>query len=384
MLVLTILFSILSRLYNEANKLKISPVLGFLGLGLLFGPKGFNYLNDIHTIEILADLGIVLFLFDMGVHLDFQTLMDMRRDVFGVGLCQFTLTTIAIASICGLLGYSFAASVIIGWSLALSSSAFVLQLLKDKNEMESQYGKSSFGTLLLQDLMVVPLLVIIPLLSGKGGSVVDATCKAFLQIGISLSFIGLFGKFLLNPLFNLVSESGSKESFIGVILSMVFGMSFLTEGLGLSNTLGAFLSGMLVAETKHRHKVQIEATPIRSILVGLFFFTVGFEIDLKMILSKPGIIAITVAGILMLKATLAMIACCLFGIHISIAQRVGLVLSQGGEFAFVAFRTARSLGILSDDVTSFLLTCTSLTMALTPILEEIGEKMATKLKIKKS
>jgi Kef-type K+ transport system membrane component KefB len=157
------------------------------------------------------------------------------------------------------------------------------------------------------------------------------------------------------------------------------GMSFLTEGLGLSNTLGAFLAGMLVAETKHRHHVEEQASPFRGILVGLFFFTVGFEIDLKMIIQKPGVVTSCVIAILALKAVIATAVCRAFDLPISISQRIGFVLSQGGEFAFVAFRTARAAGILSDEVTKLLLTCVSLTMAMTPMLEDFGSKMSLKL-----
>ena len=366
------------------QKLNISPILGFLGLGLLFGPNGKSIIKDVHTTEMMADLGIVLFLFEMGIHLDFKTLMAMKTDVFGIGLGQFSITAIVIALICKVMRLSSAAMVIIGWSLALSSSAFVLQLLKDKDQMRTRYGKASFGTLLLQDLMVVPLLVITPILAGGGGSAADAVKKAFVQIALALSAIGLFGKVALNPLFDLVASSKSNEAFIGLILATVMGMSFLTEGLGLSNTLGAFLSGMMLAETKHRHSVESQASPFRGILVGLFFFTVGFEIDLKMILSNPGQIAAAVGGILALKAVIATMVCLAFNVPLPIAQRTGLVLSQGGEFAFVAFRTARSSGILSDELTRFLLTSVSLTMALTPTMEEVGGKLATKLLARES
>jgi monovalent cation:proton antiporter-2 (CPA2) family protein len=362
------------------QKMNVSPILGFLSLGLFFGPNGKGIIHDIHTTEMMADLGIVLFLFEMGIHLDFKTLMAMKRDVFGIGLSQFTITALVIAGICRwLLGLSVPAMVIIGWSLALSSSAFVLQLLKDKGQMNTQYGKSSFGTLLLQDLMVVPLLVLTPILAGSDVSPQEAIGKALIQIFMALGVIGVFGKTLLNPLLDLVVGSGSQESFIGMILATVLGMSFLTEGLGLSNTLGAFLSGMLVAETKHRHHVEEQASPFRGILVGLFFFTVGFEIDLKMIMAKPGIVGSCVFAILALKAVIATAVCRAFDLPIATSQRVGFVLSQGGEFAFVAFRAARAAGILSDEITKLLLTCVSLTMAMTPMLEDFGSKLAHKL-----
>lgn len=378
----TLLLLITTALNNPiCQKLNFPPILGFLFLGLLFGPNGKSLIKDVHTTEMMADLGIVLFLFEMGIHLDLKTLMAMKKDVFGIGLSQFTITGVVIGIICLALKYSVSATVIIGWSLALSSSAFVLQLLKDKDQMGTQYGRSSFGTLLLQDLMVVPLLVLTPILAGNGGSVGEAMGKAFVQIVMALSAIGVFGRFIMSPVFDLVAGSGSQEAFIGIILSTVLGMSFLTEGLGLSNTLGAFLSGMLLAETKHRHHIEQEAGPFRGILVGLFFFTVGFEVDLGMIVSSPLKILSTVIGILAIKAGIASLVCKSFGLPWSTAQRVGLVLSQGGEFAFVAFRTARSSGILSDEQTKYLLTCVSLTMALTPALEEFGSSMATKLEL---
>ncbi len=379
----TFLLLLTTALNNPlCQKINVSPILGFLSLGLLFGPNGRGLVKDVHTTEVFADLGIVLFLFEMGIHLDLKTLMAMKKDVFGIGLSQFTITGVVIAAICASLKYSVPAMVIIGWSLALSSSAFVLQLLKDKDQMGTQYGRSSFGTLLLQDLMVVPLLVLTPILAGTGGSVSDAVIKALTQILMALSAIGVFGKCIMNPLFDVVAESKSQEAFIGVILSTVFGMSFLTEGLGLSNTLGAFLSGMCLAETKHRHNIEVAAGPFRGILVGLFFFTVGFEIDLNMIMSSPVKILSTVLGILTLKATIATLVCKVFDLPWSIAQRVGLVLSQGGEFAFVAFRTARASGILDNEQTKYLLTCVALTMALTPVLEDLGGQMAAKLQAK--
>lgn len=354
-----------------------SPILGYLFLGLLFGPNGMGLVKDIHTTELLADIGIVFFLFEMGIHLDFKTLMSMRRDVFGLGGSQFLVTGAVIAAICKFgFGLSTAAQIVLGGGLALSSSAFVLQLLKDKDQMSTTFGRSSFGVLLLQDLAVVPLLVVTPILAGGGGGLAEALGSAGLKAAIALSAIAFTGKFLLNPFFDTVAKTKNQEAFLGAILSTVLGMSFLTEGLGLSNTLGAFLAGILLSETKHRHHVEVEIAPFRGILVGLFFFSVGFEIDLELIRSKPGLITAIVLGIAALKAAIASSLGLLFGLTKGTALRLGLILSQGGEFAFVAFRLARSCGIFSDELTKLMLTCVSLTMGLTPFLDETGAKMA--------
>jgi len=357
-----------------------SPILGYLFLGLLFGPNGFGLVKDIHTTELMADIGIVFFLFEMGIHLDFKTLMSMRRDVFGLGGSQFLVTAAFVAAICKFgFGLSTAAQIVVGGGLALSSSAFVLQLLKDKNEMNTTFGRSSFGVLLLQDLAVVPLLVVTPILAGDGGGLLGALGSAGLKAAIALSTIAFIGKFLINPFFDTVAKTKNQEAFVGAILSTVLGMSFLTEGLGLSNTLGAFLAGILLSETKHRHHIEAEIAPFRGILVGLFFFSVGFEIDLQLIRSKPGLIAAIVLGIAALKAMIASTMGLLFGLKRGTALRLGLILSQGGEFAFVAFRLARSCDILSVELTKLMLTCVSLTMGLTPFLDDNGAKMALQL-----
>ncbi|KAL3939085.1 MAG: hypothetical protein SGBAC_006130 [Bacillariaceae sp.] len=359
--------------------LKTSPILGFLALGVLFGPNGMSLINDVHKTEMMADIGIVFFLFEMGIHLDFKTLMNMRKDVFGLGGSQFMFTAIAVALVAKLCGLSNAAQIVLGGGLALSSSAFVLQLLKDKNQLETTFGKKSFGVLLLQDLAVVPLLVVTPILAGSGSGLGEALASAGLKAAMALATIGVAGKFFLKPFFKAVADTKSQEAFVGAILFTVLGMSFLTEGLGLSNTLGAFLAGVLLAETPHRHAIEKEISVFRGILVGLFFFTVGFEIDLQLIKNKAGLVAAIVAGIVALKTVIAATVAMAFGLDKSIAQQVGLILSQGGEFAFVAFRLARSHGIFDSELTKLLLTCVSLTMGVTPFLEEFGSKMAAKL-----
>lgn len=368
------------------NVLRMSPILGYLILGTLFGPYGKNVISDIHTTEIMADIGIVFFLFEMGIHLNVDTLIKMKKDVFGLGLSQFLVTSVIIALVTNkIAGLSLQAAIVIGGALALSSSAFVLQLLKDKNELLSQFGKSSFGVLLLQDLAVVPLMVITPLLAGSTqttgsqNSFSEAIGTALVQATIALTAIILTGKYLINPFFTLVSKSNSQEAFVGAILSTVLGMSFLTEGLGLSNTLGAFLAGITLSDTQFKHRVETEMAPFRGILVGLFFFTVGFEMDLKFIASNLRLVLTIVLGILSIKSIIATALCMLFGLPLATAQRAGLILSQGGEFAIVAFRLARSFEILDDNTTKLLLTCVSLTMALTPFLEEWGRYNAKKL-----
>lgn len=356
-----------------------SPILGFLASGMLLGPNGFGVISGIHTTETLAELGIVFFLFEMGIELSVERLKSMKKDVFGLGLSQYTITAVVLglaARIFG--GLTPAASVVVGGALSLSSSAFVLQLIKDKKELATRFGKASFGVLLLQDLAVVPLLVATPILAGSG-SLASALGSAVVKAAMALSGIALAGRFAVNPLFKIVAAANSQEAFLGVILLMALGMSFLTEGLGLSNTLGAFLAGVLLSETKYRYQVEADIAPFRGILLGLFFVTVGFEIDVSLILNNLPVVSAIVAGILGIKAGILALLSKAFGLSASTSLRTGLILSQGGEFAFVAFGLARSLGILDPATTKMLLTSVSLTMALTPFLDEMGGKLAKKL-----
>jgi len=356
-----------------------SPILGFLAAGMLLGPNGCGLISGIHTTETLAELGIVFFLFEMGIELSIERLLSMRKDVFGLGLSQFLLTAVAIAAAGSTFGLPANALVVLGGGLALSSSAFVLQLLKDKDQLATRFGKASFGVLLFQDLAVVPLLVVTPILAGSGTGLAAALGSAVLKANIALGAIALAGRFLLNPLFKTVAEAQSQEAFLGVILLTVLSMSFMTEGLGLSNTLGAFLAGVLLSETKYRYQVEADIAPFRGVLLGLFFVTVGFEIDVNLIASKFPQVLSLVAGIMGIKAAVCTLLSVAFGLSLSTSQQTGLILSQGGEFAFVAFGLARSLGILDGPTTKLLLTSVSLTMALTPAVASLGGKISKKL-----
>lgn len=370
------------------NAIKTSPILGFLASGVALGPQGANIVNNLHFTELLADMGVVLFLFEMGVHLSLKTLWEMRAVVFGLGGAQMAITGGLVAFVAKLCGLSTAAQVVLGGGLALSSSAFVLQLLKDKQQLETVKGKHSFGILLLQDLAVVPLLVVTPLLAGgDDASVTVAVVTALTQAAMAITAIALFGKFAMEPIFQTVLGKTNKaqEPAIAISLATILGMSFLTEGLGLSNTLGAFLAGVLLSETSFRHTVETEVSPVRGILVGLFFFSVGFEIDLPLLLSaKVKTVAAIVFGLMTAKTAIITLLCKVFGLDLPTSQEVGTILSQGGEFAFVAFRLARNLKIFDPELTKLLLTSVSMTMALTPLVEGVGSQIAASMRAKQA
>jgi len=366
------------------KRIGLSPILGFLAIGILLGPNLLHVVRNVKTTENLAELGVVFFLFEMGLELSVERLRQMSRDVFGLGLSQFVITTLAIITVLkSVTKLSAPALITIGGGLALSSSAFVLQLLKDREDMGTRYGKASFGVLLFQDLAVVPMLVALPLLAGTGGGVMLAIEVALAKAAICFGTIAFLGKYVVGPTFFLVAKSGSQEALVSIVLTTALGMSALSEGLGLSDTLGAFLAGILLGETKYRYQVEAEVAPFRGVLLGLFFITVGFTIDLTLIAQNLPLVISSVGGILILKSTVLTLVCLKSGLSLANAQQVGLVLSQGGEFAFVTFGLAKRLGILTSFETKVLMTSVALTMAATPALSQLSAKVADMIETRK-
>ncbi|CAM9659383.1 unnamed protein product [Ectocarpus fasciculatus] len=362
------------------KRVGLSPVLGFLAAGVALGPNCLSIVSDVKAIEVLGEMGIVFFLFEMGLELSVTRLMAMKRDVFGLGLATFGMSAAAVAGACYLAGLTGAQMVVIGGGVALSSSAFVLQLLRDRDDLGTRYGRACFGILLFQDLAVVPLLVAIPLLAGGGGGLAAALTSAATKAAIALGLIAFIGKNILSRFFLLVAKSKSQEAFLAVILLTVIALSSITEGLGLSGTLGAFLAGTLLADTKYTPQVEADIAPFRALLLGMFFMTVGFEIDLALCFNNLPLVASLVSGLLAMKAAIIALIALAFGLSVANAQQTGLLLSQqGGEFAFVAFGMAERLGIIEPQLCKLLLTTVAISMAATPALSNFSAWVADQM-----
>lgn len=363
----------------------ISPILGFLAAGFALGPNGLALIRDVRTSKALAELGVVFFLFEMGLELSTDKLKSLGSDVFGLGTAQFLITGAIISIVASLSGLPSQAAIVIGAGLALSSSAFVLQLLSERGEVGTRFGRASFGILLFQDLAVVPVLVLTPLLAGSGGAatVLRAISIASAKAAAALLFIFFMGQNFLQPIFRSVARSKSSEAFIAAILFTVLATSSLTQMLGLSDTLGAFLAGVMLAETKFRHQIEADIKPFRGLLLGLFFITVGFSIDLNLAYAKMGAVASMVSGLVLAKTAVISAAAVAFGISVASSLRTGLLLSQGGEFAFVIFGLAMSVGVLPNDMGQLLLLVVALSMASTPLLADLGRRIASTLEKKR-
>jgi len=368
------------------RKLNTSPILGFLAAGLVLGPNGFGLVHKIGASKTLAEFGVVFFLFEMGLELSLSRLKSLGLDVFGLGSLQWLITGIILAFISIVNNASIEIAIVIGFGLALSSSAFVLQLLSERGEVGTRFGRASFGILLFQDLAVVPLLVVVPLLSAGGGditSLIGALGTAAGKAAMALGIIFLGGRTCLEPVFRFGASAKSPEAFVATILVTVLTMSTLTESLGLSDTLGAFLAGVLLAETKYRHQIEADIAPFRGLLLGLFFITVGFGIDISLMTGNFWIVFFLLTGLLVIKAGVITALGRTFGINFASSQRTGLILAQGGEFAFVTLGLAQKSNILAPQIAQLVFLLVALSMAMTPFLATTGSKIASSIESKR-
>ena len=369
------------------KRLRLSPVLGFLLMGLLVGPNGIGRLvaeapwlalaviTDVEGVRALSELGIVFLLFMIGLGLSPERLMAMRRLVVGLGGLQILITGSIIAAIAYEFGNSPAASVILGGCLALSSTAIVSQLLIEQGRFGTTVGRSTFAVLLAQDLAVVPILFMVEILSGS-----EQTTPAlgFLlslgQAAVAIVLILVVGRLLLRPLFRLAASSGP-EVFVASTLLVIISTAVVTHAAGLSAALGAFLIGLLLAETEYRHEVEANIEPFKGLLLGLFFMSVGMIIDPADLLRNSLWIFISVAGLIALKTTVTGSLAGLFGLRRAQAIEVGLLLGQGGEFAFIVVALAVGHSLLPEPTGQFMLIVVGCTMFLTPLLASVGRRI---------
>jgi len=368
------------------RKFNTSPILGFLVAGLFLGPNGFGLVHRIGASKTLAEFGVVFFLFEMGLELSLSRLKSLGMDVFGLGSLQWFITGIILGVISLINNAPIEIALVIGFGLALSSSAFVLQLLSERGEVGTRFGRASFGILLFQDLAVVPLLVVVPLLAVGGGdfsSLLKALGTAAGKAAIALGIIFLGGRAFLEPVFRMGASAKSPEAFVATILATVLAMSTLTESLGLSDTLGAFLAGVLLAETKYRHQIEADIAPFRGLLLGLFFITVGFGIDVSLMTGNFLIVTFLLVNLLLIKASVITALGRAFGINFASSQRTGLILAQGGEFGFVTLGLAQKSNLLAPQHAQLLFLLVALSMAMTPFLASTGSRIAASIERKR-
>jgi CPA2 family monovalent cation:H+ antiporter-2 len=375
------------------RRCNISPVLGYLGAGAILGPLGLGSLNssypalfwftitDANNVSGIAELGIVFLLFLIGLELTLHRLLAMRRLVFGLGGLQVLITSALIAGVALAAGQTLSDAVILGASLSLSSTAIVLELLSSQERLTTNVGRASLSVLLAQDLAVIPILMFISILAaGPGSSVLASLGTALLQAAIAVAVIVLFGRVLLRPLFRLVATVRSSELFIAAVLFVIVAAGVIANQAGLSMALGAFVAGLLLAETEYRKAIEATVEPFKGLLLGMFFFTVGMDIDFRELVREPQWLLGGVVGLIAVKAVLLIGLARIFRLSWPVAVETGLLLGPGGEFAFVGIGMAADLKLIDGRLASFTLAVTSITMALTPLLSVAGRRFAAWLR----
>jgi glutathione-regulated potassium-efflux system ancillary protein KefC len=350
------------------KKLGLGSVLGYLAAGMVIGPWGVKAISDVESILHFAEFGVVLLLFLIGLELQPSRLWELRKSVFGLGGVQVLGTGAALAGVGLLAGLSPAAAVVAGLGLSLSSTAFALQLLAEKNELTSAHGQASFGILLFQDLAVIPLLALLPVLGvSETASTEPGWLSALKGAGVLVAVV-LAGRFLLRPVFKVVGSFHSQELFTATALLLVIGTAALVSAVGLSMALGAFLAGVLLADSEFRHELEADLEPFKGLLLGLFFIAVGMSVNIGLVQASPLLVLGLVLGLVAIKAVVLFLIGRVSTGSSETGLSMGIVISQGGEFAFVLFGLAVGFKVMDKALAELLVVVVSLSMVTTPLL----------------
>lgn len=366
------------------KRINVSPILGYLAVGMAIGPHALSIVDDVEEVQHFAELGVIFLLFAIGLELSFDRLKAYSRLIFGLGLAQVIFCALAIGGVAFFWGNSPQASAIIGLSLALSSTAMVVNLLNESGEFSSKYGRASFSILLFQDLAVVPILILVSALGGSGeASLLVSIILSVLRALIAVVLIIILGRYVLRYLFRMASKTRSVDVFTATSLLVVLATSLATGLAGLSMALGAFLAGLLLAETEFKHQIEAEMEPFKGLFLGLFFMGVGMNLDLETAFHNGAWVILSVIGVILIKAVITAVFALFFRMHLSSALRIGLLLSESGEFAFVVIGQATvTYHIIDMEVGQFMVVVATLSMMLTPLLAGLGRRLSDRFEPK--
>lgn len=354
-----------------AKRLQLGAVLGYLFAGVIIGPSVLGLIDNPQSVANISELGVVLLLFIIGLELSPRRLWVMRKSVFGVGLAQVLLTGSMIGVVAlWLFGQPLNTAIVLGLGLALSSTAFGLQSLAERKELTSPHGRLAFAILLFQDIAAIPLIAMVPLLAGGDHSTtVSENLNHGLQVLASIAVVVIGGRYLLRPVFRVVTKTALPEVSTATALLVVIGTAWLMELVGISMALGAFLAGLLLADSEYRHELEAQIEPFKGLLLGLFFISVGMGANLSLLLSMPvAVLGLTLLLIAIKLPLLFIVGRLAGGLKNVSAIRLGIVLAAGGEFAFVVFKIGRDHGLFAAELYDLLVLTITLSMAVTPLL----------------
>ena len=357
------------------KRLKLGSIVGYLFAGILIGPWGFAFFSDPESVLALAELGVVMLLFIIGLELKPSRLWAMRHDIFGFGLAQILICGAVLAGLSLLVDIGWRMALVAGAGLALSSTAFAIPLMEERGELTQPYGQRAFSILLMQDLAIVPLLALVALIAPNDSAPTGGWTETF-GILAAVAAVVLFARYLLNPLFRFLANSNAHEIMTAAALLVVLGAAFIMQAAGLSMAMGAFLSGVLLAESSFRHELEADIEPFRGLLLGLFFIAIGMGIDLDLVISNIGTIAAIVLTLMVTKSLVIYTLARMSGSIHRDALRIAGILAQGGEFAFVLFGAAEGVSIMTPIVANLLIASVTISLALTPLAFGIANRLA--------
>jgi monovalent cation:proton antiporter-2 (CPA2) family protein len=352
--------------------LGLSAVLGYLAAGVAIGPSGLRLIQERQTTAMVAELGVVLLLFIVGLELKLSRLWSMKRDIFGLGFAQLGVTSLILGAAAMAAGFSATAAIVTGIALALSATAIALQMLEERDDLQTAYGQRSFAVLLFQDLSIVPILALLPLLAATGAAPADNGSFLDTLLGIAKTVAGiavvvLIGRYGLNPFFRILAKTGAREVMTASALLVVLGAALLMEIVGMSMAMGAFLAGLLLAESNFRHQLEADIEPFRGILLGLFFMSVGMSIDVTLVRQQWLALLIATPVVLVAKVLIVSVLARAFGAPWRDGVRAGAILSPAGEFAFVLLPLAVGFDLLPGPAAQLVTALAALTMLFGPV-----------------
>ena len=346
------------------HAIRLGAILGYLAAGIVLGPWGLGMISEVEEIRHLGEFGVIFLLFVLGIELKPEKLWQMRKMVLGLGLGQLLITAGIIYIISLSFGISQHGSIIIGFGLALSSTAFCLKLLAERGGISTQMGRMSFSVLLLQDLAVVPLLALVSMFAGDAGTA--GSTFSFTYAVLVIVALLVAGHYLLNPILDRVVASQDPDVLVALAVLLVLGVAWIMESIGFSMALGAFLAGTMLAESHYRHQIEADILPFRGILLGLFFMTVGMGIDFGLLWERLALIIVLTLGLMLLKGIIVYILARISGAREDISARTAVLLSQSGEFGFIMFGFATVSGVMDVKLSNMMILVIALTMVLTP------------------
>ena len=359
------------------RRFRLSAVLGYLAAGVVIGPWGLALFRDVDNVLHFAEFGVVLLLFVIGLELQPSRLWVMRRSVFGAGLAQVLLTTAVLAAAAHALGQPWPAALVIAFALSLSSTALILQVLAERGELASRHGRTAFAVLLFQDIAIMPALVVLPMLGGEGGGTLDWR-SLVLPVAALLATV-LAGRYVLRPALRVVAGTRVQEAFTAAALLVVVGTALLFQYASLSMALGAFIAGVLLADSEYRHELEADIEPFKGLLLGLFFIAVGMSANLGVLADRPLAVLGLTAGYFACKILAVWAAARLTRHTGTTAWRLAVALAGGGEFAFVLFTLAAGSGLMARETADLLVIVVTLSMAAAPSLIALTDRVARRM-----